>query len=428
MNTCKKIFRIGFIGFGTVAQAVWKNLDGGRLAARFGADYELAKACVRDLSKKRAVEIPADKIVSDPYEIINDPSIDIVCELMGGTGAAFDYTVAALRNGKTVVSANKAVICARGAEIFAEAAKSKGSYFFEASVAGGVPIIKVLCEGLVANSFPLIYGILNGTTNYILTRMESENADYETVLADAKRLGYVEADDSLDLDGIDAAHKISILGYLAHGVWIKPSIVSGIRRVTLEDMAWAKDFGYRIKLIAAVRSLEGGALFASVYPALVPLSDAVANVNGVYNAVAISGDVVGRTIHIGRGAGGDATSSAVIADIYDAVKYIMGEPKSLSIAGAENARAASLDEVSGKFYIRLEVADEAGVLASIAGVFSDAGISIETLMQRSCERDGRAWLLLTTHDTTEGAIKKACDALMSHPKVSSEPFVLRFGY
>lgn len=145
-------------------------------------------------------------------------------------------------------------------------------------------------EGLVANSFPLIYGILNGTTNYILTRMENENADYETVLADAKRLGYVEADDSLDLDGIDAAHKISILGYLAHGVWIKPSIVSGIRRVTLEDMAWAKDFGYRIKLIAAVRSLEGGALFASVYPALVPLSDAVANVNGVYNAVAISGE------------------------------------------------------------------------------------------------------------------------------------------
>ena len=155
MNTCKKTFRIGFIGFGTVAQAVWKNLDGGRLAARFGADYELAKACVRDVSKKRAVEIPADKIVSDPYEIINDPSIDIVCELMGGTGAAFDYTVAALRSGKTVVSANKAVICARGAEIFAEAAKSKGSYFFEASVAGGVPIIKVLREGLVANSFPL---------------------------------------------------------------------------------------------------------------------------------------------------------------------------------------------------------------------------------------------------------------------------------
>ena len=428
MDTKKKTFKIGFIGFGTVAGAVWKNLDGGRLSARFGVDYELSKVCVRDLSKKRAVEIPPEKLTQNPYDIINDPEIDIVCELMGGTGAAFDYTIAALRNGKTVVSANKAVICARGEEIFAEAKKSKGSYFFEASVAGGVPIIKVLREGLVANRFPLIYGILNGTCNYILTRMERENAAYETILADAKRLGYVEADESLDLDGIDASHKISILGYIAHGVWIKPSIVCGIRRVTLEDMAWAKDFGYRVKLIAAVRTVgEEGALFASVYPALVPLSDAVANVNEVYNAVAITGDVVGRTIHIGRGAGGDATSSAVIADIFDAIKYISGEPKTLIPTPPEKARVAELDEVSGEFYIRLEV-DEAGVLASIAKTLSDCGISIETLMQRSCKTEGRAWLLLTTHTTTEGAIQRACGELKNNPKVSSEPFVLRFGY
>lgn len=430
MDTKKKTFKIGFIGFGTVAGAVWKNLDGGRLSARFGVDYELSKVCVRDLSKKRAVEIPPEKLTQNPYDIINDPEIDIVCELMGGTGAAFDYTIAALRNGKTVVSANKAVICARGEEIFAEAKKSKGSYFFEASVAGGVPIIKVLREGLVANRFPLIYGILNGTCNYILTRMERENAAYETILADAKRLGYVEADESLDLDGIDASHKISILGYIAHGVWIKPSIVcGGIRRVTLEDMAWAKDFGYRVKLIAAVRTVgEEGALFASVYPALVPLSDAVANVNEVYNAVAITGDVVGRTIHIGRGAGGDATSSAVIADIFDAIKYISGEPKTLIPTPPEKARVAELDEVSGEFYIRLEVDDEAGVLASIAKTLSDCGISIETLMQRSCKTEGRAWLLLTTHTTTEGAIQRACGELKNNPKVSSEPFVLRFGY
>lgn len=429
MDTKKKTFKIGFIGFGTVAGAVWKNLDGGRLAARFGVDYELSKVCVRDLSKKRAVEIPPEKLTQNPYDIINDPEIDIVCELMGGTGAAFDYTIAALRNGKTVVSANKAVICARGEEIFAEAKKSKGSYFFEASVAGGVPIIKVLREGLVANRFPLIYGILNGTCNYILTRMERENAAYETILADAKRLGYVEADESLDLDGIDASHKISILGYIAHGVWIKPSIVCGIRRVTLEDMAWAKDFGYRVKLIAAVRTVgEEGALFASVYPALVPLSDAVANVNEVYNAVAITGDVVGRTIHIGRGAGGDATSSAVIADIFDAIKYISGEPKTLIPTPPEKARVAELDEVSGEFYIRLEVDDEAGVLASIAKTLSDCGISIETLMQRSCKTEGRAWLLLTTHTTTERAIQRACGELKNNPKVSSEPFVLRFGY
>ena len=426
MSDSKKTFKIGFIGFGTVAQSVWKHLEGGRLAARFGADYELAKACVRDINKSRAVEIPADKLTTDPYDIINDPSIDIVCELMGGTGVAYDYTMAALKNGKTVVSANKAVICAKGAEIFAEAQKSKGSYFFEASVAGGIPIIKVLREGLVANNFNLIYGILNGTCNYILTRMEREQASYEDVLADAKRLGYVEADESLDLDGIDAAHKISILSYLAHGVWIRPSIITGIRGVSLEDMKWAAEFGYRVKLVGACRKLENGSLFVSVYPALLPLSDAVANVNEVYNAVAISGDVVGNTIHIGRGAGGDATSSAVISDIFDAIKDLKGEPKFKTVEPEEKPPVALLDDVSGKFYIRLEVADETGVLASIAKQFAQAGISIESLMQRPCEANGKAWLLLTTHDTTEGAINEACKLLRDNlSAVTKEPFLLR---
>lgn len=203
---------------------------------------------------------------------------------MGGTTDAFELTIAALKAGKVVVSANKAVICKRGAEIFATARKFGGAYFFEASVAGGIPIIKVLREGLVANRFSMIYGILNGTCNYILTRMERENATYDTIIADARRLGYVEADESLDIDGWDAAHKISILAYLAHGVWINPEdmLVTGIRGIRLEDMQWARDFDCRIKLIASVRKNEDGALFASVYPALLPLTDVVANVNEVY--------------------------------------------------------------------------------------------------------------------------------------------------
>ena len=192
-----KIFRIGFLGMGTVAQGVWKHLQANRdiMKQRLGGEFELAKACVRDISKRRAVEIPESKLTLDPYEIINDPSIDIVCELMGGTGKALELTLAALRAGKVVVSANKAVICSHGAEIFAEARKGGGAYFFEASVAGGIPIIKVLREGLIANRFSLIYGILNGTCNYILTRMERENATYEAILKDARRLGYVEADE-----------------------------------------------------------------------------------------------------------------------------------------------------------------------------------------------------------------------------------------
>ena len=319
----QKVYRIGFIGMGTVGQGVWKHLqnDQERMQSRFGATYELAKACVRDISKKRDIVISSEQMTEDPYDVVNDPSIDIVCELMGGTGKALELTLAALKQGKAVVSANKAVISKYGAEIFETAEKFGGKYFFEASVAGGIPIIKILREGLVANSFSHIYGILNGTCNYILTRMEREKAPYEAIVEDARRLGYVEADESLDLDGWDAAHKTSILAYLAHGVWAKPEkemLVSGIRGIRLEDMLWANENNSRIKLVGSARKY-GDSLSVSVYPAILPLTDVVANVNEVYNAVALSGDVVGRTIHIGRGAGQDATASAVIADIADAL-------------------------------------------------------------------------------------------------------------
>lgn len=424
-----KIFRIGFLGMGTVAQGVWKHLQANRdiMKQRLGGEFELAKACVRNISKRRAVEIPESKLTLDPYEIINDPSIDIVCELMGGTGKALELTLAALRAGKVVVSANKAVICSHGAEIFAEARKGGGAYFFEASVAGGIPIIKVLREGLIANRFSLIYGILNGTCNYILTRMERENATYEAILKDARRLGYVEADESLDIDGWDAAHKIAILAYLAHGCWIGTDkmLVSGIRGIRLEDMIWARDFNCRVKLIAAIRKLENGALFASVYPALLPLTDVVANVNEVYNAVSLSGDVVGRTVHIGRGAGQDATASAVIADISDALKYLLGAPAQMTFPDLDEPRMATLDEVDGDFYLRFEVEDKAGVLATIASVLAKEDISIKLLQQRKHDSSGKAWIVMTTHKTTEGAIKKACESLSNLPVVSSEPFVIR---
>ena len=424
-----KIFRIGFLGMGTVAQGVWKHLQANRdiMKQRLGGEFELAKACVRDISKRRAVEIPESKLTLDPYEIINDPSIDIVCELMGGTGKALELTLAALRAGKVVVSANKAVICSHGAEIFAEARKGGGAYFFEASVAGGIPIIKVLREGLIANRFSLIYGILNGTCNYILTRMERENATYEAILKDARRLGYVEADESLDIDGWDAAHKIAILAYLAHGCWIGTDkmLVSGIRGIRLEDMIWARDFNCRVKLIAAIRKLKNGALFASVYPALLPLTDVVANVNEVYNAVSLSGDVVGRTVHIGRGAGQDATASAVIADISDALKYLLGAPAQMTFRDLDEPRMATLDEVDGDFYLRFEVEDKAGVLATIASVLAKEDISIKLLQQRKHDFSGKAWIVMTTHKTTEGAIKKACESLSNLPVVSSEPFVIR---
>ncbi len=426
----EKIYRIGFIGMGTVGQGVWKHLqtDRERTQARLGARYELVKASVRDVNKKRDIDISREQMTEDPLDVVRDDSIDIVCELMGGTDRALALTLEALRRGKVVVSANKAVICKHGAEIFETAQKYGGKYFFEASVAGGIPVIKVLREGLVANGFSLIYGILNGTCNYILTRMERENAPYESIVADARKLGYVEADESLDLDGWDAAHKISILAYLAHGVWANPEkdmLVSGIRGIRLEDMHWARENNFRIKLIGAARK-RGDALSVSVYPALLPLADVVANVNEVYNAVSLSGDVVGRTVHIGRGAGQDATASAVIADIADALKSLASASAShLIVPASANIHFATPEEIVGEFYLRMQVRDEAGVLASVASILAAEGISIELLQQKKHDTEGRAWLLLTTHSTNEAAIRRACIALESSKLIYDNPFVLR---
>lgn len=245
-----RTIRIGLCGLGTVGQGVWKHLSANRsaLEARLGVRIDLAKAAVRDPRKVRAVTVPAGKLVADPLSIATDPTIDIVCELMGGTGLAKDVTLAALHAGKIVVSANKALLCEHGAALFAAARKGGGRFFFEASVAGGIPIIKALREGLVANRFKLIYGILNGTCNYILTRMASEGAGYPQILADAKRLGYAEADESLDVEGWDTAHKASILAYLAHGVWVKTPhmIVDGITQITQADLKYAATLGYAI--------------------------------------------------------------------------------------------------------------------------------------------------------------------------------------
>jgi len=415
---------------GTVGQGVWRHLEEGKdaMQRRFGAEFELAKACVRDIARKRSVYIPAEKLTTNPLDILDDPEIDIVCELMGGTDAAFEHTMRAIKNGKSVVSANKAVICMKGAEIFEAASAAKVGYFYEASVAGGIPVIKIIKEGLVANRFTSIYGILNGTCNYILTRMEKEEASFESILKDARKLGYVEEDESLDIDGWDAAHKAVVLAHLAHGKWVSldDMIVTGIRDIRLEDMLWAREFDYRIKLIASVKCrFDTKKLSVSVYPALVPLSDVVANVNGVYNAVSIQGDVVGRTVHIGRGAGQDATASAVISDIADSIKYLRGAPSDAPKYDSYSLDIARLEEMRNSFYLRLCVKDEAGVLAQITAIFAHVGVSIELLKQVKHPKEGKAWLVLTTHETDEGAVETLRKQLEDSKAVLGSPFVLR---
>jgi len=434
------IVRIGICGLGTVGQGVWKHLQRTlpEIEARLGLKLELARASVRDLKKKRSVTIPAAQLTDDPVAIASDPTIDIVCELIGGTTTARDVTLAALALGKVVVSANKALICEHGAEIFEMARKHGGHFLFEGSVAGGIPIIKALREGLVANRFPLIYGILNGTCNYILTQMEEYDTPYATVLAEAKRLGYAEADEALDVQGWDAAHKAAVLTYLAHGVWVKPEqmVVEGIDRLTPADFRHAAAFGYGIKLLAIIsRDFTHNELSVRVHPTLLPESHVVANVSGVFNAVSVKGDVVGTTLYIGRGAGQDATSSAVISDIVDAVTLLKNDRRAFVTARREPARQrphgtcklAPPERIHGRYYLRLTVKDRPGVLARVATVMAEQKVSIASVIQNRADRPDAASLVLTTHDSNERAIQATIARLAKLPVVLERPLLLRIG-
>lgn len=426
----RPIVNIGICGLGTVGQGVWKHITRSRakLESRLGARLVLKRASVRDLKKKRNVRVAASRLTTDTMAVATDPTIQIVCELIGGTTLAKDVTIAALKLGKTVISANKALVCEHGPEIFAAARQHGGHYFFEASVAGGIPIIKALREGLVANRFNHIYGILNGTCNYILTRMEREGLSYQEILVEAKALGYAEANESLDVDGWDTAHKASIITYLAHGTWVptKSMIVEGIRKLTQADLKYASDNGYAIKLLANItRDLKTDELSVSVAPTLLPLTKALANVNDVYNGVSVAGDVVGETVYIGRGAGQDATASAVISDIVDAVALLLRGNASLPEPIEHNCPRRSLESIQGSYYLRMDVKDEPGVLAKIAGVAAKAGVSIASVGQSPTTLSKAASLILTTHESNEKAIRSAVTQWRRTPAVLGEPLLLR---
>lgn len=437
MNAPKRVIKIGLLGFGTVGQGVWKNLGtcGRALELRLGAKIELVRASVSSLSKPRTVTTPEGFLTEDSWSIVRDPEIDLICELMGGTSLARDLTLEALKNGKSVITANKALICEHGDELFATARQNNVHYYFEASVAGGIPIIKTLREGLVANRFPLIYGILNGTSNYILTRMEREGKAFEDILGDARALGYVEADEALDLDGWDAAHKAVILAFLAHGRWVGyPEMrVEGIRRLSPLDFASAREFGYKIKLLAVIRrDFASNQLSVGVQPHLISIDNPLARVDEVFNGVSLLGDVVGNTLLVGRGAGPDPTSSAVISDIADAAFELLGAPPpaiseentDVYAALAEGLTMRPASEEPGSFYLRLKVKDEAGVLSDLAGLLSRHGISIARMAQRDEPTGQSADLIFTTHCTTYGALDTTLAALSKLDCVVAPPLLL----
>ena len=319
---------LGLIGSGTVGGGVYQAIErnGALMASRLGVRLRVARVAVKDLRKARAVKIPTALLTTDWQSVVDDPGVNLVGEFIGGTTTAKNVVLRAFKQGKSVITANKALLAAHGEELFAAAQRFGTNLYYEASVAGGIPIIKVLREGLIGNRITRIYGIVNGTSNYILSRMKLEGVDFDAVLADAQRLGYAEAEPSLDVDGYDAAHKTGILASLAHGFWVAPKdiYVEGIHAITQADMLFAGQLGYTIKLLGIVKKFEatgkrgGSTVQVTVYPALVPNTNVLANVNGVFNAILVRGDVAGDTLYYGRGAGQDATASAVLSDVADA--------------------------------------------------------------------------------------------------------------
>ena len=424
--------RVGILGFGTVGQGTWKHLveNAQSLKKILGVEVIPTRASVRDLSKERKISIGSDQLTEDSLSIVEDPEIDLICELIGGIEEAKNLTLRAFEKGKSVVTANKALICEHGEELFSAAENAGVRYAFEASVAGGIPIIKVLRESLVANEFPLIYGILNGTSNYILTRMEKEGASFDEVLSDARDLGYVEADESLDLDGVDAAHKAVILSYLAHGMWInlEDITVEGIREISNADLLAARKLGCKIKLIGVIRrNFENNHISVGVYPALVPIGEIIARTDGVYNGVSLTGTVVGTVVLTGRGAGQDPTAGSVVSDIVDVVKAMKGmtsQPKLLHVTPDE-CTAATAREVFGRFYLRLYVDDRPGQLAKIAECLSEHEVSLATVSQTPQGEDSSASIILTTHETNEHSIELAIKALKQLPGVKQSPVLFR---
>jgi len=424
---------LGMIGGGTVGSGVfhaWQK-NGDLLAARLGVKINFRKIAVKSFDEPRPYPITRELMTTDWQEVVNDPNIHVVIELVGGCGIAKTMILAALAKGKTVVTANKALLSTHGPELFAAAAKNNANLYYEASVCGGIPIIKSLREGFVANQFPAIYGIVNGTCNYILSRMKSEGADFAAVLADAQKQGYAETPPDLDIDGHDAQHKTGILASLAHGFWVDHHDIhtEGICEVSKIDMEFAEKLGYTIKLLGIVKQIPAKpAIQVSVYPALIPSCHVLASVNQVFNAVFVRGDVVGDTLFYGRGAGKDATASAVLSDVADAALDLKNGAKvrvPAFVAYGKKCRVASLDQVPSQYYVRLSIVDKPGVLAKIAAVLASAKIGIASVIQPEAREGESVPLILMLHEAPNAAMRKALDKISKLPVVKARPVMFR---
>lgn len=425
---------VGLLGFGTVGAGVVDGLRKNRqvMAQRLGVEVVLKKIADLDTTTDRGVKVDPGTLVPDAMAVIHDPAIQIIVELIGGTGVAKKFILEALSSGKNVVTANKKLLAEYGSEIFSTAEKNHTDIYFGASVGGGIPIVRVLREGLSGNEIQTIHGILNGTCNYILTRMENEGIAFDEVLKAAQKAGYAEANPSLDIDGFDTAHKAVILASLAYGFHVPMNEVQveGIRNLNGIDVRYAKEFGYRIKLLAEIRR-DDSEIEVGVHPTLVPLSHMLASVNDVFNAAMIHGDLSGDTLYYGRGAGRSPTASTVIGDIGDIARNLLtGKPRyqrGVSIANTGKLTIRKAENVCSRFYVRLMVMDKAGSLGTLTTLLGRHGVSIRAATQKESEEEcpGYVPVVVLTHAAQSAAVDAALKEIQAAGVVNEPPVKLR---
>jgi homoserine dehydrogenase len=409
--------KVGVLGLGTVGggtvNVLQRNIK--EITRRAGRDIEISRAADRDLSSPKLCKTDGIQLTDDAMDIVNDPNIQIVVELIGGTGIARELVLKAIENGKHVVTANKALIATYGNELFAKAQEKGVTIAFEAAVAGGIPIIKAMREGLAANRIEWLAGIINGTGNFILTEMRDKGRDFSDVLKEAQALGYAEADPTFDVEGIDAAHKLTIMASIAFGIPLQfdKAYTEGLSKITSSDVKYASELGYRIKHLGVTRKTAQG-VELRVHPTLIPHRRLIANVDGVMNAVLVKGDAVGPTLYYGAGAGSDATASAVVADIIDIVRALTTDPENRvpHLAFQPDALADTpilpMSEVVTSYYLRIHTEDKAGVLANITRILGEQGINIETIFQKQEEEaDGIVPIIMLTQEIAEKYMDEA---------------------
>jgi len=426
----KKI-NIGLIGFGNVGSGVVKILQQRKalLAQKIAIEITIKKICDKDILRKREVKVDRSLLTTDANEIINDPQIDIIVEVMGGINPAKEYILSALKKGKHVVTANKALLAEHGRELFAEAAERGKNIYFEASVGAGIPIIKAIKEGLVANKFSSIFGIVNGTSNFVLSRMSKENCSFASALNSAKAKGFAEKDPTLDIEGIDSAHKLVLLTYLAFGriVSLKDIFIEGISHVSSADIAYAKELGYEIKLLAIAKK-EADELEVRVHPTFLPREHLLSSIDGVFNAIYVSSDLAGDLMFYGPGAGQLSAASAVVSDIADLTQDIKAglfRPTLNIIEDSLVKALRKIDEFESKYYIRITAVDKPGVLAKIAGVLAKYGISIASVTQKERLKSSIVPVVMITHQAKEKNLRAALKMIDRLPDIKEKSVAIR---